>query len=102
MKNSAHSEFVLPRIRAWDKGDQARELRMFLMGMGLPAIRFHDLRATWATILLSKGVPPIKVMIAGGWKDIKTLMIYMRKAGVEIQGIMDDMDLTTPADRVQK
>jgi integrase len=97
LKNSAHSEFVLPRIRAWDKGDQARELRMFLMGMGLPAIRFHDLRATWATILLSKGVPPIKVMFAGGWKDMKTMMIYMRKSGVDTQGIMDDMDLHNPS-----
>lgn len=98
-KNSAHSEFVLPRIRAWDKGDQARELRMFLMGMGLPPIRFHDLRATFATILLSKGVPPIKVMYAGGWKDLKTMMIYMRKAGVEIRGMMDQMDLHNPSRR---
>lgn len=31
---------------------EARELRMFLLGRGLPGIRFHDLRATWVTILL--------------------------------------------------
>lgn len=31
--------FVLPRIHKWDKGEQARELRSFLMGMGLPMIR---------------------------------------------------------------
>src|SRR5262249_10473088 len=43
--------FVLPRIDKWDKGEQARELRMFLAGIGLPAVRFHDLRATWATLL---------------------------------------------------
>ena len=91
------STFVLPRIHAWEKGEQARELRMFLMGMGLPSIRFHDLRATWATILLSKGVPPIKVMYAGGWKDMKTMCIYMRKAGVEIKGMMDGMDLHNPS-----
>ena len=42
--------------------------------LGLPDIRFHDLRATWATIMLSKGVEPIKVMSMGGWKDIKTMM----------------------------
>ena len=70
------SGFVLPRISKWDKGEQARELRMFLSGLGLPAIRFHDLRATWATLLLSKGVEPIKVMLMGGWKDIKTMQIY--------------------------
>lgn len=52
------SSFVLPRIDKWDRGDQARELRMFLEGLGLPRIRFHDLRASWATIMLSKGIPP--------------------------------------------
>ena len=86
------SPFVLPRISKWDKGEQARELRMFLCGLGLPAIRFHDLRATWATLLLSKGVEPIKVMIMGGWKDLKTLQIYVRKAGVEMKGATDCLD----------
>ena len=87
------SDFVLPRITKWDKGEQARELRMFLSGLGLPAIRFHDLRATWATLLLSKGVAPIKVMMMGGWKDLKTMQIYVRKAGVEIEGATDCLDL---------
>lgn len=93
----ADSNFVLPRIDKWDKGEQARELRMFLMGLGLPRIRFHDLRASWATVMLGKGVEPIKVMIMGGWKDMKTMMIYMRKAGVEIRGITDDLRLHNPS-----
>ena len=63
---SGGSKYVLPRLDKWDTGDQARELRMFLMGMGLPPIRLHDLRATWATILPSKGIEPIRVMKAGG------------------------------------
>ena len=62
---SFDSPFVLPRIDKWDKGEQARELRMFLNGLGLPRIRFHDLRATWATMMLSNGIPPIKVMSMG-------------------------------------
>ena len=78
------SQFVLPRISKWDKGEQARELRMFLSGLGLPAIRFYDLRATWATLLLSKGVESIKVMIMGCWKGLKTMQAYVRKAGVEV------------------
>ena len=57
MLSEADSSFVLPRIDKWDKGEQARDLRMFLVGLGLPEIRFHDLRATWATIMLSKGIP---------------------------------------------
>lgn len=81
------SNFVLPRIDKWDKGEQAREVRAFLMAIGLPRIRFHDLRATCATILLSKGVPLLQVQIMLGWRDIKTMMRYVRKAGVDITGI---------------
>lgn len=84
--------FVLPHHPRWTKGEQARELRMFLMGIGLPQIRFHDLRATWATLMMSKGVEPIKVMIMGGWQDLKTMQIYMRKAGIDIKGITDCLD----------
>ena len=82
-------DFVLPRVASWDQGDQARDLRMFLAGMGIPQIRFHDLRATWAILLLRKGVEPINVMMMGGWKDIKTLQIYVRQAGVEVKGAME-------------
>jgi integrase len=90
------SNFVLPRIDKWDKGEQARELRMFLLGLGLPRIRFHDLRASWATVMLSRGIAPIKVMAMGGWKDLKTMQYYIRKAGVDISGISDDLSLHNP------
>lgn len=92
--NSAQSDFVLPRLIKWDKGEQARYLRIFLQLCDLPQIRFHDLRASWATLLLSKGVAPSKVMSMGGWKDMDTMMIYMRKAGIDIKGatsVLDDM-----------
>lgn len=90
------SPYVLPRLAKWDKGDQARELRFFLAGMGIEQCRFHDLRATFATLLLQKGIEPIKVMKAGGWKSLKTMMIYVRKAGVDIQGMVDDFTLHNP------
>ena len=90
-------EFVLPRAYHWERGVQARELRKFLLGIGLPSIRFHDLRATWATIMLTKGIEPIKVMKMGGWKDLKTMEIYIRKAGVDIKGITKDLDLHNPS-----
>ncbi len=89
---SAGSEFVLPRLSKWDKGEQARELRFFLKTLGLPEIRFHDLRASWATMLLSKGVPPSQVMSMGGWKDMDTMMIYMRKAGIDIKNSTSVLD----------
>lgn len=90
---SCGSQFVLPRLDRWESGEQARELRAFLKSAGLPVVRFHDLRATWATMLLSKGVEPIKVMKMGGWKDLETMMIYARKAGVDIRGSTDCLNL---------
>lgn len=93
---SGGSPYVFPRPDNWCKGEQARELRLFLMGMGLPPVRFHDLRATWATLLLSKGVEPIRVMKAGGWRDMKTMMFYVRLAGVDIRGMSDVLDLHDP------
>ena len=100
--NSADSLYVLPRIDKWDKGEQARELRVFLMGLGLPVIRFHDLRATWATIMLSNGVQAVKVMVMGGWTDIKTMKYYIRKAGVDIKGMTDGLNLHDPQYRNAK
>ena len=80
------SVFVLPRANYWEQGRQAEVLRTFLVAAGLPRIRFHDLRATWATFLLGQGVPPAKVMAAGGWTDLKTVMHYLRVAGIDVKG----------------
>jgi integrase len=66
---------------------------MFLQGLGLPRIRFHDLRATWCTLMLQNGIEPIKVMKMGGWKNIATMEIYIRKAGVDIGGITNSFEL---------
>ena len=93
LRNGAFSTFVLPRIDKWTKGEQARELRMFLEGLGLPPISFHSLRASWATLMLTKGIAPIQVMQMGGWKDLKTMQYYIRKAGVGISGITDSLSL---------
>jgi len=93
---STDRHFVLPRIDRWDKGEQARELRRVLEGLGLPRIRFHDLRASWATMMLSRGIEPIKVMSMGGWRDLKTMQRYIRKAGVDISGISDGLSLHNP------
>lgn len=99
LRYSSETIYVLPRIDRWDKGEQARELRMFLSGLGLPQIRFHDLRASWATIMLVKGVPAIKVMAMGGWKDMKTMQIYIRMAGVSIKGITNGLLLHDPYEK---
>ncbi len=85
-------EFVLPRPRDWTTGCQAHVLKIFLSEINLPLVRFHDLRASWATIMLTKGVEPIRVMSMGGWKDLKTMQVYIRKSGIHIQGITDNLN----------
>lgn len=90
--NAGGDGYVLPRLADWDRGDQAKVLRGFLKMNGLTQIRFHDLRASWATLLLGKGAIPSKVMSMGGWKDMDTMMIYMRKAGIDIRGATSCLD----------
>lgn len=92
LQQNKKDEFILPRIRDWETGTQAKPLKEFLNSLNLPLIRFHDLRASWATIMLSKGIEPIKVMSMGGWKDLKTMQIYIRKSGIHIQGITDSLN----------
>ena len=58
---------VLPRLPGWAKGEQARLLRMFCLGIGLPSIKFHTLRACFATQLIRNGVPPIQIQKVCGW-----------------------------------
>lgn len=94
------NEFVLPRLPAWKKGQQAKILRTFLVGIGLPSVRFHDLRATWATMLLGKGIAPAQVMSCGGWSDFKTMQMYLRKAGISVEGATDCLVLHNPTEEM--
>lgn len=93
---TGNQEFVFPHLSKWTKGEQARVLRRFLIGIGMQPIKFHDLRASWATMLLVDGVPAIKVMQMGGWKDLKTMQFYVRRAGVDIKGITKGLTLHDP------
>ena len=94
LKSEAIDNFVFPRVRGWEKNEQARELRRFLEGIGLKPIRFHDLRASWATINMQNGVEPIKVMKIGGWEDIKTMDRYIRLAGIDTSGALENLRLS--------
>jgi len=79
-------KFVLARNWYWYKGLQARELRTFLIANGLPSVKFHALRACFATQLLAKNTPPAIVMKICGWKTLKTMEFYVRLAGVNESG----------------
>ncbi len=92
IKNISMSEFVLPRIHIWKNGEQAKVLKFFCRSIGLPEIRFHTLRACFATQLIGSGVEPVKVMKICGWKDLKTLSVYLRLAGIEEKGVTEGLN----------
>ena len=45
---------------------------------------------------LKVNVEPVKVLKLEGWRDVKTMMIYVRKAGVDLKGATDVLDLHDP------
>ncbi len=89
LRSSSTIKFVLPRFREWQRGNQSPVLKTFLFGIGLPKIKFHALRACFATQLLAKGTPPAIVMKICGWRDLKTMEFYIRVAGVDEKGATD-------------
>lgn len=86
IENKKPEDFLLPRFWEWNKGEQARVLRAFCIGNGLPSIKFHALRACFATQLISTGIPATVVMKICGWKDLKTMQRYIRLAGIDEAG----------------
>ena len=84
-------EYVLPRIKDWDNGDQAVALKTFLKSINMKPIKFHALRACFATQMLSNGVPAPVVMKIGGWKKTSTMDIYLRLAGVDTKGATEGL-----------
>lgn len=85
-------DFVLPRSKDWDNGDQAVPLRNFLKSINLKSVKFHALRACFATQMLANGVPSPVVMKIGGWKKSSTMDIYLRLAGVDTKGATDCLE----------
>ncbi|MBT7611577.1 MAG: site-specific integrase [Bacteriovoracaceae bacterium] len=92
IKNQSKSEFVLQRLPLWRKGYQAKILKTFCKSIGLPEIKFHTLRACFATQLIGSGVEPIKVMKICGWKDLKTMSYYLRLSGIDEKGATEGLN----------
>lgn len=85
LKGNPKEPHVLPRLNEWSKGYQAKVLREFCKQIGITTIRFHDLRATFITNLLSQGVSLARVMAIVGHSQIDTTNEYLRKAGVDLK-----------------
>ena len=80
------NDFLFPRFWQWDQGGQAAILRGFCQANRLPSVKFHTLRACFATQLISSGVPATVVMKICGWRDMKTMQRYIRLAGIDEGG----------------
>lgn len=89
-------DLVLPRIRSWALGLQAGELREFCRKVGIREAKFHDLRATHITNLLSNGESISKVMNQVGHSQMSTTDAYHRLAGVEVKGITNSLGFDIP------
>ena len=92
----SESEFVLPRLRDWDQGEQARITRAFCAFIGVTPVKFHDLRATFITNLLARGEPLARVMSIVGHSELKTTNGYLRKSGVDVQGATECLGYKVP------
>ena len=88
--------FVLPQLAEWAHGDQAKVIRSFCKDIGVTPIKFHDLRATFITNLLARGVSLAKVMAIVGHTEIKTTNVYLRLAGVDIKGATEGLGYKIP------
>lgn len=84
-------DFLFPRFWQWDKGEQAKVIRAFCEANRLPTIKFHTLRACFATQLISSGIPATTVMKICGWRDLKTMQRYIRLAGIDEGGATESL-----------
>lgn len=71
-----------------------RHFKPLLRGAGMPDIRWHDLRHTYATLLLAKGVHPKYVPTALGHASIQltldTYSHWMPSMGRDTAAAIDD------------
>ncbi len=95
-------DHLFPQSWKWDQGLQASILRGFCEAHGIPSIRFHTLRACFATQLITSGVSPTVVMKICGWNDIKTMQRYIRMAGVDEAGATENLRfISTPTESME-
>ena len=91
-----NAEHVLPRLSEWENGEQALVTRGFCRAIGITPVKFHDLRATFITNLLARGVSLARVMAIVGHTEIKTTNGYLRKAGVDLKGVTNELGYRVP------
>ena len=92
------NQFVLPRFQTWKDGRQAEVLRAFCKVIGIQSVKFHTLRACFATQLIKEAIAPAIIMKICGWKDLKTMQRYIRLAGLEVNGATEALKVLPATD----
>ena len=100
LKQTTSSEYILPHLPAWQKGQAAKILRSIQDTLKIPKTNFHSIRSTFITQLLLNDVPPIKVMALAGHQDFKTTMIYVRSVAKELKGTTDILNFSPMAVKI--
>lgn len=95
-------DYILPHFSDWKAGYQASLLRGFCEANKLPSVRFHTLRACFATQLISSGIPATVVMKIAGWKDMKTMQRYIRMAGIDEAGATETLSFIPTEEAVME
>ncbi len=95
-------DYILPHFSDWKSGYQAGILRGFCESNRLPSIRFHTLRACFATQLISAGIPATVVMKIAGWREMKTMQRYVRMAGIDEAGATEILNFIPTDDAVME
>lgn len=95
-KSVGPNKNVLEQHKEWVQGNQAKVLKDFCRKIGITPIKFHDLRATFITQLLIRGVSLAKVMKIVGHSTIKTTMRYLRLVAQDTQGATDALGINIP------
>jgi integrase len=81
----AHGNSVpLETLRTWFKGALTRA--------GLPAVRWHDLRATTITLLLDMGVDLLTIQRIVGHRDVATTRRYVGKTPTALAAAASGLD----------
>lgn len=92
-----HGTLVFEDFQDLKRGSQAKVMRTFCESEGIKSIKFHTLRACFATHLIQVGVPSTTVMKIGGWKDLETMQIYIRLAGIDEAGATEGLSFKSKA-----
>jgi integrase len=68
-----HDTFVFSYAGRAPVGSIKKVFKRAAKDIGLPTLRFHDVRHSWATRQVSKGTPLKVIAELGGWKSTKML-----------------------------